>query len=44
MFEMIREQVPMVTDAKEMYLALYDKSTEMIHFPLGCFSWRGGEA
>jgi len=34
MFEIIRDQVPMVTGAEEVYLALYDKQNEMIHFPL----------
>jgi PAS domain S-box-containing protein len=34
MFEIVREQVPTVTGAEELYLALYDKDTEMIHFPL----------
>ena len=34
MFEIIRDQVPSVTGAEELYLALYDKATDMIHFPL----------
>lgn len=34
MFEVIRKQVPMVTDAEDMYLALYDSEAEMINFPL----------
>jgi len=34
MFEIIRDQVPAVTGAEELYLALYDKSTDLIHFPL----------
>jgi len=34
MFEIIRDQVPAVTGAEELYLALYDKITDMIHFPL----------
>lgn len=34
MFEIIRTQVPSVTGAEEMYLALYDKNSETVHFPL----------
>lgn len=34
MFEIVREQVPAVTDAQELYLALYDKDTKMIDYPL----------
>ncbi len=34
MFDIVREQVPMVTGAEEVYLALYDKEKEMITFPL----------
>jgi len=34
MFEIIRDQVPMVTGAEEVYLALYDSNAEMINFPL----------
>lgn len=34
MFDIIRDQVPMVTGAEEVYLALYDKPSEMISFPL----------
>jgi len=34
MLPIIREQVPQVTRAEELYLALYDAKEEMIHFPL----------
>ncbi len=34
MFEIIREQVPAVTGADEMYLALFDRESETIHYPL----------
>jgi PAS domain S-box-containing protein len=34
MFEVIREQVPAVTGAQELYLALYDKEADVVHFPL----------
>ncbi|MEO0596758.1 MAG: GAF domain-containing protein, partial [Chloroflexota bacterium] len=34
MLPIIREQVPQVTRAEELYLALYDAENEMIHFPL----------
>lgn len=40
MLPIIREQVPAVTKAEEMYLALYDAQNAMITFPL---SVRGGE-
>lgn len=34
MLPIIREHVPLVTRAEELYLALYDDNTDMIHFPL----------
>jgi PAS domain S-box-containing protein len=34
MFSVVREQLPSVTGASEMYLALYDQQTESITFPL----------
>jgi PAS domain S-box-containing protein len=34
MVAIIREQIPRVTDADELYLALYDSETEQITFPL----------
>jgi PAS domain S-box-containing protein len=34
MIGIIREQVPVVTKAEEMYLALYDPDTQMITFPM----------
>lgn len=34
MLDVVRTQVPAVTDADEIYLALYEKETAMIHFPL----------
>ncbi len=34
MFEVVREQLPSVTGASELYLALYDSATESITFPL----------
>ncbi|MBZ0278647.1 MAG: GAF domain-containing protein, partial [Anaerolineae bacterium] len=34
MVTIIREQIPRVTDAEEMYMALYDQETQEITFPL----------
>ncbi|TVR20514.1 MAG: GAF domain-containing protein [Anaerolineaceae bacterium] len=34
MFDVVREQLPSVTGASEIYLALYDSKTEAITFPL----------
>ncbi len=34
MLKVVRDQVPMVTKADEMYLALYDAATQQITFPL----------
>lgn len=34
MLKIVREQVPAVTGASEMYVALYDNDTQMISFPL----------
>ncbi|MBW4438184.1 MAG: GAF domain-containing protein [Pleurocapsa minor GSE-CHR-MK-17-07R] len=34
MIEIIREQVPLLTNANELYLALYDAASGMVSFPL----------
>src|SRR5690606_23688319 len=34
MFVVVRDQLPSVTGASELYMALYDKDTESITFPL----------
>jgi PAS domain S-box-containing protein len=34
MIRIVRDQVPMLTDAADVYLALYDSKTGMINFPL----------
>ena len=39
MFEIVREQVPAVTDAQELYLALYDKDTKNYSLSTGCIAW-----
>ncbi len=34
MIKIVREQIPSLTEASEIYVALYDEDTEEIHFPL----------
>ncbi len=34
MIDIVRDQIPRVTDAEELYLALYDSSTQNITFPV----------
>ncbi len=41
MLPVIKEQVPLITGAEELYLALYDELSQLITFPLGVR--KGGE-